>query len=331
MNNYSWPVKWLNTPPKSFLGVIVYLAKIEESQELNRSLSQLRRLLIENSRPVVIFHEGDFQDETIQRRFATILSPTTPLAFERIDISNNTNQPVSVHGKNVRKYSAMCRFFTLMIQTHPLVKRFSFYWRMDTHSYLVADRPIADPFKLMQRRGILFAFIMTNEEGPGYATNLWPLFQQFLRENCLSPSSAVRQTQTTWFHRYSLDIIFNNFAIASLSLWSDFLHIQLWLDQVDRNGGIFRYRWGDAPIHTLAFTQFIERNRIVRLRYFGYFHRREYVCADGINDKQCHQMVSSLFTVPEQRFIRYEDGCFLPHAALCHYYPKVTNETFLLI
>ena len=256
-NNTEWTVKWLNTPPTSSLGVIVYLTTRGELASLNQSFMQLSRLLVNNPRPVVVFHEGDFDDNDVQQFLAPALGSRTPLAFERIQFTNTSNQYNPKQQRTPFTYLNMCRFFTLMLPNHPLLTLFSYYWRLDAHSFIFGPNPIQDPFEIMKKQKIQYAFIMANEEGDGYAVDLWPFFHNFLNRYCLKPSKSVRQTQTGWFGGYSLAIIFNNFAIANVSLFRDYPLIQAWLQAVDLNGGIYRHRWGDAPIHTLALSQFI--------------------------------------------------------------------------
>ena len=323
-NQIDWRVKWLSTAPTSSLGIIVYLATRGELDSLNRSLAQLRRLRSIHPRPVVIFHEGDLTDEDTQNSLALSLGTSMPLAFERIDFASNSSQPGPVRHGFPRKYLDMCRFFTLMLPTHPILTLFAFYWRLDTHSFIFSSTSLADPFEIMQKQQIQYAFVMTNEEANHYATDLWSTFHQFLQRHCLKPSRAVRQTQTDWFGRYSLAIIFTNFAIANVSLWRDHPLVQAWLRTVDRSGGIYRHRWGDAPIHTLALAQFVGRDQIVRLRYFGYFHRREYVCARRTDAKVCTAQVRAFQTDPQVTYLTYDDGCYSSRASLCHFYPETS-------
>jgi alpha 1,2-mannosyltransferase len=319
-----WPIYWLNVPPTSYLGVIVYLTRRTETDSLRRSFTQLSRLLSNNPRPVAVFHEGDLDNSDIQRSLAQTLDSRTPLAFQRIYFSSNFNRPQSVHRTIPLSYYDMCRFFTLMLPNHPLVTLFSFYWRLDSHSYIFGKKPIKDPFEIMQKRQIQYAYIMVNEEAEHYATELWKLFHQFLNDHCLKPSTALRRTQINLSGGYSHAIIFTNFAIANVSLFRDHPQIRAWLRTVDQNGGIYRYRWGDAPIHTLALTQFIERDHIVRLRYFGYMHRREYVCANGIEGKLCKEQVQPFLTDPRTEYLNYDDGCYpSSQNPLCHYYPDI--------
>jgi hypothetical protein len=320
----NWTVKWLNTPPTSLLGVIVYLTTRNELASLNQSFIQLSRLLVNYPRPVVVFHEGDFDDNDLQQFLAHRLGSRTPLAFERIKFANRSNQHESIQHRIPFTYLNMCRFFTLMLPNHPLLTLFSYYWRLDAHSFIFGPNPIRDPFEIMQKQQIQYAFIMANEEGEGYAVDLWSLFHKFLNRHCLKPSAAMRQTQTGWFGGYSHAIIFTNFAIANVSLFRDHPLMQAWLQAVDLNGGIYRHRWGDAPVHTLALSQLIERNQIVRFRYFGYMHRHEYVCASGIEGSPCEEQVRSFFTKHRTLYDNYDDGCWpSSRNPLCHYYPQI--------
>jgi hypothetical protein len=165
---------------------------------------------------------------------------------------------------------------------------------------------------------------MINEEGSSYATGLWSFFHQFLNHYCLTPSAPFHQTQTGWFGGYSYAIIFNNFAIANASLFRDHPLIRSWLQKVDRNGGIYRHRWGDAPIHTLALTQFLEREQIAQLRYFGYMHRNEYVCPNGMKMNLCKEQVRPFIRDPKHTYDHFQYGCWpSTRNPLCHYYPQI--------
>ncbi len=323
-NDTEWRVKWLNIAPISSLGVIVYLTTRNELDSLNKSLLQLSRLLSNNPRPVVIFHEGDLGDNDTQEALAKTLGSRTPLAFERIQFSNTTKGYRLPRRRSRFKYMNMCRFFILMLPNHPLLTLFSFYWRLDAHSYIFAPEPIKDPFEIMQKKQIQYAFVMADVDSDSYTTDLWTLFHNFINRHCIKPSLAVRETQTGWFGGYSRYIFFTNFAIANVSFFRDHPFIRAWLDRVDRNGGIYRYRWGDAPIHTLALTQFIPRDQILRLRYFGYMHRREYVCASGVEGDSCKQYVQRYLTYSKITYDNYDDGCAPTiRNPLCHYYPEL--------
>jgi hypothetical protein len=322
-NDTEWRVNWLNVAPTSYLGVIVYLAKRGELNSLRVSLTQLSRLLANNPRPVVVFHEGDIGDNVTQLSLAQAAGSRTPLGFERIQFHNGSNRPGGIYRRYPVGYLHMCRFFALMLPTHPLLTLFSFYWRLDAHSYIFGSKPIKDPFEIMEKRRIQYAFVMGNEEGEMFANGLWSFFHQFLDYHCLKPSSSFRKTQTGWFGGYSQAIFFTNFAIANVSVFRDHSLIRGWLNKVDHNGGIYRSRWGDAPLHTLALTQFIDRKFIGRFTYFGYFHRAEYVCAKGTGENLCKKQAQPFSTDPTTEYHRYPDGCAPYRNPLCRHYPEI--------
>ena len=116
------------------------------------SLAQLSRLLSNNPRPVVIFHEGDLSRNDTQHSLARILGSRTPLAFESIQFFDGSNRPVAIFCTYPIGYLHMCRFYTLMLPTHLLLSLFSFYWRLDTHSYIFGSKPIEDPFEITQKK-----------------------------------------------------------------------------------------------------------------------------------------------------------------------------------
>jgi alpha 1,2-mannosyltransferase len=215
-------------------------------------------------------------------------------------------------------YYHMCRFFSIMLPHHPLlINMFTFYWRLDSDSHLLGPPLVDDLFDYMKEKHLQYAFVMVEVDAPEYVQGLWELFHQFLTRCCLTPSAAVRKTQTSFFGGgYSPSIFYNNLELSNASMWRNEPRIAAWLRQVDESGGIYQHRWGDAPIHTLAVTQFIERDQVIRLRDFGYFHRREYVCAEGF---QPCVIPSHLEASANRPFPR---GCHPTRNSLCQYYPE---------
>ncbi|CAF5210302.1 unnamed protein product [Rotaria magnacalcarata] len=86
----AWKMKWLNQEPKNTLGVIVYLTSVRELPQLNISLLSLRQNLFK-PRPIVIFHEGDFNNVNVQLALATTLGTNIPISFEHIRFPTKVN------------------------------------------------------------------------------------------------------------------------------------------------------------------------------------------------------------------------------------------------
>lgn len=79
---------------------------------------------------------------------------------------------------------------------------------------------------------------------------------------------------------------FSNFEIGSLNFWRK-PEVQAYFEWLDRSGGFYYERWGDAPVHTLALAMFTSRREIWFYRDVGYQHdinsqcppRREGMCS----------------------------------------------------
>ena len=64
-----------------------------------------------------------------------------------------------------------------------------------------------------------------------------------------------------YVYRYANRPQWSNFEVGNL----DWLRSQAYLDffdSLDRDGGFFYERWGDAPVHSIALGLFEDKNRI---------------------------------------------------------------------
>ncbi|KAJ2676023.1 hypothetical protein GGI25_003757 [Coemansia spiralis] len=72
----------------------------------------------------------------------------------------------------------------------------------------------------------------------------------------------------------------SNFEIGSL----DFLRSEQYMsyfDYLDRAGGFFYERWGDAPVHSLGVTMFLNKNEVHWFEDIGYYHGPLWNCPKG--------------------------------------------------
>lgn len=64
---------------------------------------------------------------------------------------------------------------------------------------------------------------------------------------------------------------YSNFEVASLAFFRGKEH-RAYFEHIDRTGGFYYERFGDAPIHTLSVSLFLPKNRIWYFRDIGYAH-----------------------------------------------------------
>lgn len=156
-----------------------------------------------------------------------------------------------------RGYRLMCRFWHGLVWTLPVLNPFEYYWRLDTDAYLT--RPVrADPFALMVQRGCQYGFNRLKGDAPGVVIGLWETFLKWVAQEPGVTPSALEHVK-----RFSLDpetqskylrkMYYNNFELGTVALKRHPLY-QSYFQYVDEREpfGILRYRWGDAPLHTLG-------------------------------------------------------------------------------
>jgi alpha 1,2-mannosyltransferase len=94
---------------------------------------------------------------------------------------------------------------------------------------------------------------------------LWEAVDAFLVDN---PSIS----RTQWYDKWRrTKIFYNNFEISATSIWTS-TGYQQYVDYIDRRGGIYYVRWGDAPIKTIGITLFVDQNKTHLFKDIGYRH-----------------------------------------------------------
>ena len=83
---------------------------------------------------------------------------------------------------------------------------------------------------------------------------------------------------------YNLFMYYNNFELSQIQLWRSTAYLSLFAD-LDKSGGFFMKRWGDAPVRTLALAALHESfrstmnlskggNYVVQWRGRIYYHQK---------------------------------------------------------
>lgn len=68
-----------------------------------------------------------------------------------------------------------------------------------------------------------------------------------------------------------LQHFWSNFEIASLDLWRSDAY-RAYFDHLDKSGGFFYERWGDAPVHSIGAALFLKKSEIHFFQPIGYWH-----------------------------------------------------------
>lgn len=73
------------------------------------------------------------------------------------------------------------------------------------------------------------------------------------------------------YEEYNLCHFWSNFEIAKTSLFTSELY-KKYYDRLERSGGFYKERWGDAPVHSLAVAMMLNIEQVHYFRDIGYKH-----------------------------------------------------------
>lgn len=174
-------------------------------------------------------------------------------------------------------YRHMCRYNSGFFFRHPLLEEYEYYWRVEPNVEFFCDIEY-DPFLYMKKNQKKYGFVIMLHEYWETIPTLWKTTQQFMEENKSlvtdkNSLSLIRKADGS----YNGCHFWSNFEIASL----DFLRSKEYLkyfDFLDRAGGFFYERWGDAPVHSIAAAMYLPINQIHYFEDIGYFHNPFYNC-----------------------------------------------------
>ena len=195
-------------------------------------------------------------------------------------------------------YRFMCRFWAYGVFQQGVVSSLRYYWRLDTDLYL-HRRISIDPFSWMEASSIGYVYGAVDLDEDQVLFGLWKTTLEHARRLKIHPYGLVplanpaQVSAVTPLHEavdrlkvagYNRFIYYNNFELSRVDLWRSQQYLDYFMD-LDHTGGIFRYRWGDAPIRTLAlsllggiFQEMVSnttsRPFLVQWKDLCYFHAR---------------------------------------------------------
>ena len=158
-----------------------------------------------------------------------------------------------------RGYRQMCRFWAGSVWSFPSLQKYKYYMRWDTDSIIPTTVP-SDPFKRLENGKCTYGYNRLKNENPHVTVSLWETTLKWMEDSNLSPASQKRIKNTILENgKYMGAMYYNNFELGTLEL-KNHPSYQSFFRYIDSHEpfGIFRYRWGDAPLHTIGISAAIE-------------------------------------------------------------------------
>ena len=253
---HSWPVDkpraafYLLTQPRRLHYIQMVLASIDTY--FNKRFHY----------PIIVFHEADLIPVIPKIRNLT----TSDLYFQEIAFSvpDFLKQPIAtdIPCSSPIGYRHMCRFHAKGVFQHPIMRGLEYYWRLDDDSLLL-NHVQYDVFRFMRDRQILYGYSWQHWDSKACTTGLWQATRTYINRTHIKPY---------FFDEWKdPQLYYNNFEISKMSLWlsSDYARF---IEYVDRLGGMFYHRWGDAPIKSIAVSLFVPKIQVYQFKDVGYKH-----------------------------------------------------------
>ena len=171
---------------------------------------------------------------------------------------------------SMRSYHQMCRWNSGMFYKHPALKDIRYYWRVEPKVHFFCDVDY-DVFAYMQDNNKTYGFTINLYDDPKTLPTLWPETVRFLAANAdyMHPNNALkwvvddqrRPEHNRLAQGFSTCHFWSNFEVADMEFWRSPAY-EAYFKHLDRAGGFFYERWGDAPVHSIALGLFEDSSKI---------------------------------------------------------------------
>jgi alpha 1,2-mannosyltransferase len=259
-------------PQTNNLGVIVYLIKNNRDSLINlkNSLYFLYTNFISlHNYDIILFHDEVLTTETQVDilQFIT-LDPNVSIRFYKIVLEtpswiNTAVMNSSIQNKPVgwwrdEGYRNMCRFYSVELIKY--VSNYEYYMRLDCDSFIEA--PVADMFQFCKKETLDYVCNKILTDCHICNQHLLETTYEFMKSHNISASLPT----VSRYGNIYINAFYNNFHITRTGFWQN-KQVSQFIDYLDKTGNMYYYRWGDAPIHTLAMHLFRGKVQILTFKY----------------------------------------------------------------
>ena len=176
-----------------------------------------------------------------------------------------------IYGDSV-SYRHMCRFESGFFYRQPLMQNYEWYWRVEPSVKIFCDVGF-DPFRFMAENKKKYSFVISLYEYVETIPTIWDSAKKFMSEH---PEHIAKDNSMDWLSNdggdtYNHCHFWSNFEVGNLNwlrgqAYSDFF------ETLDKDGGFFYERWGDAPVHSIAAGLLLDKDEIHFFEDIGYWH-----------------------------------------------------------
>lgn len=262
---------------------VTYLVRTSEKdvEEFNESLRLLSENLLKEPTDILIFVEGTFDENWRQKiqayRFCNYIWYEIKFSVpdcipQEIKETILDFFPHPTHGSGPiawghpgfnMGYRHMCRWFSGEMYRHPAFDPYKFYLRLDTDSF-IRSKLTYNIFDWMELEDNDYGFIeqAIQIDNSKVVEGLWDKAKETLNPELVSKIPNGK-------------MFYTNFELGKIERFrkDDYMNF---FDSLDKSGGFYTKRWGDAPIKYLGITCLFNLEKISPVFGFIYQHGAVY-------------------------------------------------------
>ena len=187
---------------------------------------------------------------------------------------------------------------------HQALTPYKYFWRVEPDISYFCDITY-DPFVHMRRKGKKYGYNIALWEIGKTSPSLFRKVADYKAANFIATTGIWRaMVDASWLpfplrwlaarvlpHRdvdgdaWNFCHFWSNFEIADLDFFRS-KEYRDFFDYLDRDGGFYFERWGDAPVHSFAAGLFLQPHELHRFEDIGYGHPPFYTCPENALQKQ---------------------------------------------
>lgn len=185
-----------------------------------------------------------------------------------------------IYGHSV-PYRNMCRYNSGFFFRHPLLANYDYYWRVEPGVKFFCDLSY-DPFLVMQDQNKVYGFTISLFEYIETIPTLWESVKEFIQEHpeYIPEDNGMKFLSDDGGETYNRCHFWSNFEIGDLRFWRQEAYVKFF-EHLDRAGGFYYERWGDAPVHSIGAALFAKKDQIHFFEDIGYRHEPFQHCPQG--------------------------------------------------
>ncbi|KAI0533416.1 glycolipid 2-alpha-mannosyltransferase-domain-containing protein [Xylaria digitata] len=298
----------LETRPKA---AFIALVRNSEVEEMVYSMTQLEARFNNrptHQYDWVFFNDEEFSEEFMSSVRNTTNSqcyfeiiPTEHWSIPswidttRFDVGRQFMGSIGVGKAWLQSYHHMCRWNAGLFALEKRLAYYEFFWRVEPGVDFSCNINY-DVFRFMRDNNMAYGFNMAILDDARSFPSLWDRTKTFIKnnkeiihedadydwllQNPVEEDGVSDASQQVDEDDSSHDInhleynncqFYSNFEVGSLAFFRSEEH-RAYFEHLDKTGGFYYERFGDAPIHTLSVSLFLPKSRVWYFRDIGYAH-----------------------------------------------------------